>query len=593
MRVFFIWSGQNSGKAAHALRELMRATVQGPEYFISDEIEPGTLWRMALAGALNEADFGIILFTPDNIDNPWIHFEAGAIAKTVSTAQVIPLLIGLDASEISGPLSSFQSVRCDEDGVRKIVYALASKNTSHEDVVSEIFDWKWPRAKTIFSELETEYESPIKKGVQPLSKEEQLLGELRSGDGMYFASNDEAWRQAEKHLHHIMTFFGLEGISAYASRGSDFKHLERTARVGIDVTGNSLSVESYKAVLELQEHDFYYVSSKNLKQMTFHFSDGAASGNVAMLMREVFGGRVILFCIAGLLPFTITTTMRRLALAESLNIVSHQLDQAYQGITLDQLALETAHNLGRALGGVSASKDYIGKLLDQQKFEPDERKLYDEALMVLGSSIERLRIIRSNFYNFSETRLLISQADSGSIERAKGSLNVKGIIDNACEVFRGILGQYGEKTLVSRTESIGDISIVGSKEELSAVLHNLLDNALKFSFERTDVVVVVNADSELCTISISNVGFGIPRDERYRVFDPFVKSSTHDGARQLPGSGLGLTYCKKIIEKKFSGSFDLESTMLGGEANADGNEAWKTIARIVLPITSCTEGDIA
>jgi signal transduction histidine kinase len=57
----------------------------------------------------------------------------------------------------------------------------------------------------------------------------------------------------------------------------------------------------------------------------------------------------------------------------------------------------------------------------------------------------------------------------------------------------------------------------------------------------------VNTGDNLVTISVKDTGIGMTPDQLHRVFDEFYKT---DAARhQLNSSGLGLTICKRIIEK--------------------------------------------
>ena len=67
-----------------------------------DAIRSGARWSDAIAQSLDESDFGIICVTRDNLDAPWLLFEAGALAKRFKTARVVPLCIDLAPSDISG-----------------------------------------------------------------------------------------------------------------------------------------------------------------------------------------------------------------------------------------------------------------------------------------------------------------------------------------------------------------------------------------------------------------------------------------------------------------------------------------------------------
>ncbi|HEX7191812.1 MAG TPA: ATP-binding protein [Thermoanaerobaculia bacterium] len=97
----------------------------------------------------------------------------------------------------------------------------------------------------------------------------------------------------------------------------------------------------------------------------------------------------------------------------------------------------------------------------------------------------------------------------------------------------------------------------GDRDRLEQVLGNLLENAVKYSPEGSDIYVVVEDRSDSVVTAISDRGIGIPADEIQQVFERFHRgrqvSSTNYG-----GLGLGLYITKQIIERH-GGSIWVES----------------------------------
>jgi TIR domain len=109
VRVFISWSNEPSRSIACALGEWLGGLVQAVEPWVSDEeIASGKRWREEIGAALNETDFGIICLTRGNQHNPWLMFEAGALAKHLVSARVIPVYVDLDSAEVTGPLADWQ-----------------------------------------------------------------------------------------------------------------------------------------------------------------------------------------------------------------------------------------------------------------------------------------------------------------------------------------------------------------------------------------------------------------------------------------------------------------------------------------------------
>src|SRR6185437_15204816 len=105
MDVFISWSGNRSKSLAEALRKWLKEVINAVDPWLSvADIEKGARWRDCVASRLKTSDMGIICVTPGNLKSEWLLFEAGALSKAMDTAHVCPLLIGLEPSDVSGPL---------------------------------------------------------------------------------------------------------------------------------------------------------------------------------------------------------------------------------------------------------------------------------------------------------------------------------------------------------------------------------------------------------------------------------------------------------------------------------------------------------
>jgi signal transduction histidine kinase len=93
------------------------------------------------------------------------------------------------------------------------------------------------------------------------------------------------------------------------------------------------------------------------------------------------------------------------------------------------------------------------------------------------------------------------------------------------------------------------LSVSGDREELSAVLSNVLDNAVKYSPKGPHIrVEVVTPDLKRVQIRVQDNGIGIPSGELKRVFKRFYRVLT-PGSTQVKGSGLGLFIVRAITQR--------------------------------------------
>lgn len=183
MKLFVSWSGEYSRQIAAALKRWIPAVIQSVEVFYSPEdIEKGDDWNSRLNQELEECKYGIVCLTPENVKAPWINFEAGALAKTMDS-RVSALMLGIETSDVKGPLSRFQNTRFEKEDFKKLVRSInrTTDKPLASDVLDYIFDSMWPHLQTPLSEIESELKAHFSDGAamtEPERKENDALQEM-------------------------------------------------------------------------------------------------------------------------------------------------------------------------------------------------------------------------------------------------------------------------------------------------------------------------------------------------------------------------------------------------------------------------------
>lgn len=148
VKVFISWSGSNSHKVAVILRDWLPSVIQTIKPYVSSEdIDKGARWSSDIAAELDASSYGIICLTPDNVDAPWINFEAGALGKSVEKSRVSPFLFRLKRSEVDGPLLQFQSTVVERDDVLKLLRSMnlaAGAESLEEGRLEKAYSVWWP-----------------------------------------------------------------------------------------------------------------------------------------------------------------------------------------------------------------------------------------------------------------------------------------------------------------------------------------------------------------------------------------------------------------------------------------------------------------
>lgn len=179
MKVFISWSGPRSQKLAEALRDWLPLVLHYVDPWMSTaDIKSGDRWSNEIAKGLQESNFGIICVTKDNLEAPWLLFESGALAKSMEDGRVIPLRLDLDVSDISGPLTQFQSERADDEGVKRLISSLnkCAAGAIADDRLNRLFEPMWPDLKSKIQAIPAS--STTQKRTRPQA---EILEELVAG----------------------------------------------------------------------------------------------------------------------------------------------------------------------------------------------------------------------------------------------------------------------------------------------------------------------------------------------------------------------------------------------------------------------------
>ena len=179
MKVFISWSGELSQKLGNELKEWIPDVLQAVQpYFTPEDIQKGERWSSEIAKELEASLFGIFCVTSENLDSGWMHFEAGAISKNKTEAQVCPILFDLRPTDMKGPLQQFQLTVFAEDDIRKLMKTINAKLGDHaiaEERLERQFSKCWPSLKGNIEDILANRKKTPKK---PMRSDRDLLEEI-------------------------------------------------------------------------------------------------------------------------------------------------------------------------------------------------------------------------------------------------------------------------------------------------------------------------------------------------------------------------------------------------------------------------------
>jgi len=169
------------------------------------------------------------------------------------------------------------------------------------------------------------------------------------------------------------------------------------------------------------------------------------------------------------------------------------------------------------------------------------------------AKINFLKIISSQskrMENLISDLLILSRIELQEHIRPDKPVNLKNILTKVKDIHFTSLKEKNIN-LEMNLDNVSDV--IGDEDKLITVFSNLLDNAIKYSKEKSTINILTSpSKGKLITkgikISVSDQGIGIPEDQINRVTERFYRVDVEE-SRKVGGTGLGLAIVKHIISQ--------------------------------------------
>lgn len=223
--------------------------------------------------------------------------------------------------------------------------------------------------------------------------------------------------------------------------------------------------------------------------------------------------------------------------------------------------------------------DFVSRVSHELRTPLTQIRMFAETLRLdrvrdVGERRRALEIIDRESRRLSalvENVLRFSRAERGSGEFTPRSLPLAPLLTELVEDFRPLLAEGGRVAL----DVPADLEIRADEDALHQALLNLLDNAAKYGPPTQEIRVGAAATNGTVRLWVDDEGHGIPIAERQRVWEPFRRVT--DGAQATPGTGIGLSVVREIVEQH-DGECWVEEGARGG-------------TRVVLELSGVLDGE--
>ena len=224
-------------------------------------------------------------------------------------------------------------------------------------------------------------------------------------------------------------------------------------------------------------------------------------------------------------------------MAENLNNMVEELRQLMDKEreserTKNELITNVAHDLRTPLTSIIG---YLELLSGPVKLNEEMQKKY---LDITYKKSKRLQKLIEDLFGFTKLNY-------GKISMKVSKVDIVKLLSQMLEEF---YPNFMEKNLAYELQSNVTAKVITADGNLLARLFdNLINNAIKYGAEGKKVIVKVDATDTIVTVSVTNFGYVIPKDELPLLFEKFYRveqsRSTNTG-----GTGLGLAIAKNIVD---------------------------------------------
>ncbi len=148
-------------------------------------------------------------------------------------------------------------------------------------------------------------------------------------------------------------------------------------------------------------------------------------------------------------------------------------------------------------------------------------------------------------YNLLQNLLQWARKEMKSLPCEPEPFNLDEIIYSVIKLFK----QSTSKKNISVIFNDGKgLRVFADKNMIEAVLRNLVNNAIKFSYNDSNVVISVKKEKDIVEVQVKDFGHGIKKEHRQALLDENIAVSTR-GTNNEKGTGVGLNLCRDFIRQ--------------------------------------------
>lgn len=186
---------------------------------------------------------------------------------------------------------------------------------------------------------------------------------------------------------------------------------------------------------------------------------------------------------------------------------------------------------------ITSIKGFAELLLMDEKLTEENR----EFLTIIANESQRLSKMISTFLSVSN----LEQSDKKEV--AKTAVKLDTVVSEVVDELQETAKRKRIRLVEQNTQNLPPIA--ADKGLIRRAVSHLIDNAIKYSPERTSVMISTILEADFLRVVVEDRGYGIPSDEKEKIWQKFYRVARDGQDKEEESTGLGLSLVKEIVEQ--------------------------------------------
>lgn len=281
----------------------------------------------------------------------------------------------------------------------------------------------------------------------------------------------------------------------------------------------AINKNTNRGYITVEDTDLAFVITHNSTGYTLSFLD-------ITVQKDSLRSLIYTFITVAFFMLIIIFLISRFFANKSIQPIKEAFDKQKQFIA------DASHELKTPLTVINTNVDVL--------LSNKEDSIHNQSkwLYYIKSEAERMNKLTSDL-------LYLAQVDYSDVKMIFSDFNLSEAVEHIILTMEGVVF---ENNISLHYDIEPNLIVSGNIEQIKQVIMIFLDNAIKYTYKKGKINLVLNKNHNKINLSVTNTGKGIPEEHISKIFNRFYRTDK-SRARNSGGYGLGLAIAKAIVEQ--------------------------------------------